>query len=306
MICRNGGSRFPLIWSNPMRRNRRYVKLSQQIVARYYYVDQRGKLLYQVRRHHPKGFSVLTSSGKTLTEGGRFRRVPYRLVELLAADPKQIVFVVEGEKDVDRLWSENRIATCNAFGGGIGKWKLGHSRPLRDRDVVILPDNDTTGVQHARYVAKSLRNIAKSVRVLMLPGLPRKGDVSDWLEAGHTINELEELVENTPPQQPDMAEWLPERDWNPLYDSDYNRLCSAASIRRRIFRLPVSATEKLLLVILCEYFRPPQRELALCMRLTVRRVRQLIAGLVEKKFLTVWQTHRRNHYSVNIPYSLLD
>jgi len=35
-------------------------------------------------------------------------------------------------------------------------------------------------------VAQSLVGKAKSIRMLELPNLPPKGDVSDWLEAGGT------------------------------------------------------------------------------------------------------------------------
>src|SRR5436309_206661 len=80
---------------------------------------------------------------------GRFSKIPYRLPELLSSDPAQVVFVPEGEKDVDRLWHAGLIATCNAFGGGRGTSTQGHSRYLRRRDVVILPDNDQTGRKHA-------------------------------------------------------------------------------------------------------------------------------------------------------------
>ena len=46
--------------------------------------------------------------------------VPYRLPELLAADPRP-VYVPEGEKDVDRLRGLGVTATCNPQGAG--KWR---------------------------------------------------------------------------------------------------------------------------------------------------------------------------------------
>jgi putative DNA primase/helicase len=61
---------------------------------------------------------------------------------------------------------------------------------LAGKAVLILPDNDEPGRKHGRDVAASLAKIAKSVRVLELPGLPDKGDVADWLEQGHTLDEL--------------------------------------------------------------------------------------------------------------------
>jgi hypothetical protein len=49
--------------------------------------------------------------------------------------------------------------------------------------VVLLPDHDAAGRHHAEMVGASLAGIAGEVRLLELPGLPEKGDVSDWLDA---------------------------------------------------------------------------------------------------------------------------
>jgi putative DNA primase/helicase len=58
-------------------------------------------------------------------------------------------------------------------------------------------------------VARSLHGIAASVRVLLLPNLPPKGDVSDWLDAGNTINRLNQLAdeaaEYAPPQSAELV-----------------------------------------------------------------------------------------------------
>ena len=64
------------------------------------------------------------------------RVIPYRLPELLA-DPKRVVMVVEGEKDVENLLGIDLVATCNA--GGAGKWTDMHSKCLKDRAVVRSP-----------------------------------------------------------------------------------------------------------------------------------------------------------------------
>ena len=40
------------------------------------------------------------------------------------------------------------------------------------------------------------------VKILELPGLPPKGDVTDWLNAGHTVEELLTLADQTPPFDP--------------------------------------------------------------------------------------------------------
>ncbi|MFO1520459.1 MAG: virulence-associated E family protein [Kiritimatiellia bacterium] len=58
---------------------------------------------------------------------------------------------------------------------------------------MILPDNDEAGEAHAEKVRASLTE--NPCAVLRLNGLPNKGDVSDWLNAGGTRDELVALAE---------------------------------------------------------------------------------------------------------------
>jgi RecA-family ATPase len=172
---------------------------SPSAAATYDYVDEHGEILFQVvrkaghdfRQRRPDG-----AGGWEWTVKG-VRQVPYRLPEVLTASPDELVFVAEGEKDVDNVRALGLVATCNA--GGAGKWRATHAEFLRGRDVVILPDNDDSGRKHAESVAQSLDGIARSVRVLELPGLPVKGDVSDWIAAGGT---REALLGMLPPIEP--------------------------------------------------------------------------------------------------------
>src|SRR5262249_18519920 len=60
--------------------------------------------------------------------------------------------------------------------------------------VAIIPDNDEAGRDHARAVAASLRGSAASVKIVELPRLPPKGDVSDWINAGGTAEALHTLI----------------------------------------------------------------------------------------------------------------
>jgi hypothetical protein len=119
--------------------------------------------------------------------------VPYCLPELIeAAGQDQTILIVEGEAKVDLLRSWNVPATCNAMGAG--KWRSEHSEYLRGADAVILPDNDAKGRAHSEAVAGSLQGIAKSVRVLELPGLGDQGDIVDWKNAGGTVERLQDLI----------------------------------------------------------------------------------------------------------------
>lgn len=170
---------------------------ARRIVATYDYTDSVGALLYQVLRYEPKDFRQRRPDGKGgwlwSTKGLRF--VPYRLPELLADAGKRTVFIPEGEKDVDNLRRLGVAATCNP--GGSKKWPPHFGEFFADADVVILPDNDPSGQEHATQVAANVVRFARSVRVLNLPGLPNKGDVSDWIQSGGTAEQLARLAEAT-------------------------------------------------------------------------------------------------------------
>ncbi|MEZ8219409.1 Protein of unknown function (DUF3631) [Candidatus Fervidibacteria bacterium JGI MDM2 SSWTFF-3-K9] len=186
---------------------------TERILAVYDYCDATGRLLFQTVRFEPKRFAYRQPDNGSWrwTLEGVPRPLPlYRLPDLLKSDPQKPVFVVEGEKDADNLWQHGLVATTNPMGAG--KWAQVDDSPLEGRHVVILPDNDEVGRKHAEQVAQSLYGRAASVRIVHLPNLPPKGDVSDWLSAGHTIGELLELVSQTPewqpPRPPSLAEIL--------------------------------------------------------------------------------------------------
>jgi hypothetical protein len=181
----------------------------RRIVATYDYLDENGILLFQVCRFDPKDFRQRrpdpNKPGEWIWSVKGLRQVPYRLPELSEKIAlEQLVFIVEGERDVDRLWSIGVPATCNA--GGAGKWKPEHSEHFERADVVIIPDGDPPGQDHAEAVAFALGTIAKRVRVLDLatawPAMPPKGDISDWLDSGGSAEALYALVEAPPTWSP--------------------------------------------------------------------------------------------------------
>jgi 5S rRNA maturation endonuclease (ribonuclease M5) len=129
------------------------------------------------------------------------RRVLYRLPELLkAVADGRLVYVCEGEKDADSIHKIGFAATTNA--GGANKWRSEYSETLRGANVVLLPHNDKPGREHADAVAAALNGIAKRIRVLDIAehwsGCPSKGDVSDWIAAGGTADQLAAMVEALP------------------------------------------------------------------------------------------------------------
>lgn len=167
-------------------------------VATYDYTDENGDLIFQVVRYEPKTFVQRRKDrGRWVYQVRGVRQVPYRLPELVEAiASERTVFIVEGEKDVDNLARWNIIATSNA--GGVGKWREDFAPFFHQADVVIIPDNDPAGREHAQFIGTTLSNVARSVRLLTLPDLPLKGDVSDWIGAGGTAGALHALAASAP------------------------------------------------------------------------------------------------------------
>lgn len=152
----------------------------------YNYIDEDGVLLFQVIRKTNKEFSQRRpdpkNSSKWINNVKDVRQVPYRLPEIMNR-PNDVVFIVEGEKDADRLHSIGLLGSCNS--GGANKWRDELTPHFEGRDVVIIPDNDDAGRKHLALVSEKLSGVAKSVKVLDLAKhwkhMPNKGDVSDYL-----------------------------------------------------------------------------------------------------------------------------
>lgn len=153
-------------------------------VAAYDYTDRGGNLLYQVVRYEPKDFRQRRPKGGGGWEYslGETPRVLYRLTDLLA-HPNATVFFAEGEKDADRVASLGHCATTVASGAWEGSWGRVDISALVGRDVLVLEDNDDEGRKRGLAAAEYIAAVASTVRIIRLPGLPEKGDVSDFLDA---------------------------------------------------------------------------------------------------------------------------
>jgi putative DNA primase/helicase len=185
-------------------------RVSKVIERRFDYTDETGELTFQVVRFGfclRDGSSILTKDRKRKKSFAQrrpdgtgwawnlkgVRPVPYRLPQLLEAIANdKTIFIAEGEKCVDRLVTAGLAATCNA--GGAGKWRDELVPHFTGAKVVILPDNDHAGRKHAALVAQRLKGTAQSLLILNIPELREKDDIFDWLEAGHTAEELQKLV----------------------------------------------------------------------------------------------------------------
>jgi hypothetical protein len=172
------------------------------VTASYIYRDRNAAPYLRVQRTATKQFFQQHWDGANWIKGKpQGPKVPYRLPELLAANPTTLVYICEGEKDADNLAKLGFLATCNSGGADAGngsKWTAELNTYFKDRHVYILPDNDAPGRQHGQHVARSLYSVAASVRIVALPGLPPKGDVTDWLKTDPSGARLVQVCERAP------------------------------------------------------------------------------------------------------------
>ena len=168
------------------------VQQERRIKAVYPYIDEHGELHYEVIRFEPKDFRQRRfEQGKPHWNLQGVTPLPYNLPEVLA-HPSRPVFLTEGEKDVERLKELGLIGSCNS--GGAKKWDPVLNKHFAGRKIIIVPDNDEPGRAHARVLIEQLAGVAAEVRVLELPGLKEKGDLSDWIAAGGSRAKLVELA----------------------------------------------------------------------------------------------------------------
>jgi hypothetical protein len=175
-----------------------------RVVETYEYVDEDGSLLFQVvRRERGHGANCEKDFRQRRPDGNGgwiwnlhgVIRVPYRLPDVLRAST---VYLVEGEKDVGTLEGWELVASCNPGGSGSSRFYSRWVEEFRGRHIVIIPDNDKAGHKHAATVASILVPVAASIKVVELPHLPEKGDITDWRDAGGTAEEFSRLVEAAP------------------------------------------------------------------------------------------------------------
>ncbi len=163
----------------------------------YTYYNADGTVAYTKTRidnaDKTKQFYFEQPNGKRNLQG--VNRVPYNLPAVLNA---QTVYFVEGEKCADAVIKQGFVATT-LDNGANSKWLSEYTDYFKNKNVIIIPDNDTPGMDYAKKV---LQNVP-TARIVKLPDLPPKGDIYDWLVMGHTVTEVDklptcEIIEDAP------------------------------------------------------------------------------------------------------------
>lgn len=181
------------------------------VTQTYIYTDGEGNEVLKVqRRDTPEGLEPRRKVFFQYTQDPAGRWVPkvlpgakippYNLDHIKQSGDAPI-YVVEGEKAADALIAKGMVATTNP--GGANRWNKidkSYAQVFNNRHIVILPDADGPGREHAVQVALALEEAgAASVKVVDLySGITNKKDVYDYLQEGGTPSKLIAKVLETP------------------------------------------------------------------------------------------------------------
>lgn len=157
------------------------------------YKNKAGEIIaYHGRWDTPTGKNVRwkKAGGSYSTGGVHVENLQLYNSEELESRKADPVMLVEGEPAADALISRGVLACTN--GGGASQKRWGSSlEPLRNRDLLLFPDNDDAGKKLMEELIEQLKHTARSIRVLSVPGLPYKGDAVDFFAGGGTVEGLE-------------------------------------------------------------------------------------------------------------------
>jgi len=153
-------------------------------IAHYIYRTANGEPLFKQVRFEPKDFRLqhINKDGEWKAGRNGIPLIPYRLEKLVKAREEEIFWVVEGEKDADNGAAIGLCTTTTPQ--GVNSFRHVDRASLevfRGRVCVHCPDNHQQGLDYTLEFASALADIAAGQFILRLPGVPQKGDLSDWL-----------------------------------------------------------------------------------------------------------------------------
>ena len=181
--------------------------IKMPIEAVYDYKDATGKYLYSKIRFVGKHIKYAVVDRKansfTMRKPEGIKSTMYNLPAALKAIKKGFpVYITEGEKDVDTL---KKIHFTAVTAGGVSDWRSEFAHYFTGARVVILPDNDTPGLDLKDKIIADLKPFAHSIK-WVVTSKAEHGDVTDYLtKEGHSKEDLKKLIEEV---KPVAAPWI--------------------------------------------------------------------------------------------------
>lgn len=127
--------------------------------------------------------------------------IPYTSKDLnKAMEENNTIVIVEGEKDVNTLSNIFYRNYCIISIKNVKEETLTGIFKGKQCNFIIIPDTGRAGEEYRSKAEKLLKKYAISWKNVKLTGVEELGDnkdVTDWLESGHTREELKKIFDNT-------------------------------------------------------------------------------------------------------------
>jgi len=166
--------------------------MRQRVTGKYPYCSADGEVLYWKERIEPgrksaKEFRFYHGTGQL---GRGSDPVVYNLPNVIKA--KAVIFT-EGEKQADIV---NGWGLCGTTfdSGSNSKFPPDMVEVFRGKRIAVLRDNDEPGQAYAEMICQKLHGICEVSKIVLLPGLPHKGDICDWHSAANNKARLLEVI----------------------------------------------------------------------------------------------------------------
>ncbi|MGL5330848.1 MAG: CHC2 zinc finger domain-containing protein [Peptostreptococcaceae bacterium] len=177
--------------------NQEYKK-GYKLVGLFEFTNDKNEIIYYkakfLKPNNKKCSSYYRFEGdKVINNREGITEVPYNLYNTLQAiqDSKTIIFV-EGEKDANTINSivkKYRYCTTSIKGCK----DLSILKRSKIRQIYVIGDTGEAGEFYVNKIKEEFRSITDSFKIINLKGIKALGDnkdVTDWIEAGHTTDDL--------------------------------------------------------------------------------------------------------------------
>lgn len=166
----------------------------QKLLGIFQFTDNKNNTLYfKAKFLKPDGSKELSyyhiENDKVINKRGS-EEVIYNLYNVLKGiDEGKIIILTEGEKDANKL---NSLLKNNGYVAASVKG-CKDLFALEGAKIYVCGDTGEAGEKYKHYIYTKLFNEAKVYKIINLQGIenmPNNSDVTDWLNAGHTKQDL--------------------------------------------------------------------------------------------------------------------
>lgn len=157
------------------------------------YIDESGKRKKYIKQGRENNGFV-----KLKFKDGEYQTLIAMYGDFRQYEPGEKVYICEGEKCVDACHSFGMKNVVTVGSANDFQYKGKKFAPFfKGTDIVILQDNDSSGVKMTKDIISALKEVANSIKVFVPDQSQEKADIADFFQNGGTLQQLEEMEQKT-------------------------------------------------------------------------------------------------------------